>query len=200
MARVDPEAFIGHFLSGTALFALGDYEKARDEFNKAIRLEPRFALAYEARGEAWAKLGEPVVARADFDEAARLDPRFERSPFRREKTPARKSAQPKPSIDEFFRTVPLRANLAATDSVATKADVSRLTCSTWGAAEVGCCYTARAREWLRVCADSYGKAIADFNQGVDLEPENVGALCERARAWLGIKNYGDAMADSDGAV
>jgi Flp pilus assembly protein TadD len=44
------------------------------DFNEALRLDPKHALAYNNRGTAWYAKGEVDKANADFNEAFRLDP------------------------------------------------------------------------------------------------------------------------------
>jgi tetratricopeptide (TPR) repeat protein len=60
---------------GWAYDALGQLQRAIEDYNEAIRLNPEKAsLAYANRGLAYANLGQLQRAIADFDEAIRLDP------------------------------------------------------------------------------------------------------------------------------
>ena len=54
----------------------GDYTGAIADCDKAIELEPNFALAYHARGFAKAKLKEYEGAIKDYDKAIELDPKL----------------------------------------------------------------------------------------------------------------------------
>ena len=49
---------------------------AISDFNDAIRLDPKYALAYNNRGFAWSVKKDHDKAIADFDEAIRLDPKY----------------------------------------------------------------------------------------------------------------------------
>ena len=51
-------------------------EEAIIEFDEAIRLDPKLALAYNNRGASYYDLGQYQRAIEDFDEAIRLDPKF----------------------------------------------------------------------------------------------------------------------------
>ena len=42
------------------------------DFDSAIRLNPRYALAYFSRGALWQRQGDPDRARADFNAAIRV--------------------------------------------------------------------------------------------------------------------------------
>ena len=54
----------------------GDYEKAIEEYDEALRLNPEYANAYASRGGAYMLLGQYERAIQDFDEAIRLNPEY----------------------------------------------------------------------------------------------------------------------------
>jgi tetratricopeptide (TPR) repeat protein len=54
---------------------LKEYEKAIEDYNKAIELDPKFAIAYTNRGVAYDKLKEHEKAIEDFNKAIELDPK-----------------------------------------------------------------------------------------------------------------------------
>ena len=56
-----------------AYAALGQYQRAIQDFDKAIRLDPQTALDYNNRGAAYVSLGQYQRAIQDLDEAIRLD-------------------------------------------------------------------------------------------------------------------------------
>src|SRR5215469_12991053 len=65
------DAFVAR---GTALQMLGELDKAIDDYNEALRLNPKDSLAYVNRGSCWHDKSEFDKALADYDEAIRLDP------------------------------------------------------------------------------------------------------------------------------
>ncbi len=71
MAPEDARSYYGR---GFALSAKREFEKAKVDFDDAIRCDPLFAAAYVARGHAWTSQKEFHKAIADFDDAARLEP------------------------------------------------------------------------------------------------------------------------------
>ncbi|MFQ5924663.1 MAG: tetratricopeptide repeat protein, partial [Dehalococcoidia bacterium] len=52
----------------------GEFERAIEDLDEAIRLDPRVAMSYGNRGFAYYNLGEFERAIEDYDEAIRLDP------------------------------------------------------------------------------------------------------------------------------
>ena len=56
----------------TAYYYLGQYERAIEDCDEAIRLDPLFAHAYQMRGVANQALGNNSAADRDFKEASEL--------------------------------------------------------------------------------------------------------------------------------
>ena len=54
----------------------GDYDRAIADYDEAIRLDPRYAVAYYNRGVAYCDKGDYDRAIADYNEAIRLDPKL----------------------------------------------------------------------------------------------------------------------------
>lgn len=63
-----------HISYGSALYWLGEPDKALDEFETALKLDPANSMAYQLRGIARARQGLYKEAFADFLEAVRLAP------------------------------------------------------------------------------------------------------------------------------
>ena len=58
---------------GLARYESGDYEGAIADFNKAIELNPEFALTYNKRGIVKCELEDYEGAISDFNQAIELD-------------------------------------------------------------------------------------------------------------------------------
>ncbi len=59
---------------GNAYANLGEYRRAIQDYDQALRLDPGYAVAYYNRGLAYSDLGEYRRAIEDYDQALRLDP------------------------------------------------------------------------------------------------------------------------------
>jgi tetratricopeptide (TPR) repeat protein len=75
----DPAAALdsaNYYNRGSAYAHLGEREQALSDFDRALRLNPRLAVAYYNRGFVYFGAGDYQQAVADFSEAVRLDPNF----------------------------------------------------------------------------------------------------------------------------
>jgi len=55
---------------------MGELDRAIPDYDEAIRLDPKYALAYGSRGITYDEKGEFDRAMADYNEAIRLDPKY----------------------------------------------------------------------------------------------------------------------------
>jgi tetratricopeptide (TPR) repeat protein len=65
-----------YFNRGNAHLDKGKLDRATQDFDQAISLNPQFVGAYNNRGEAYWKMGELRRAVQDYSQAIRLDPKF----------------------------------------------------------------------------------------------------------------------------
>lgn len=61
---------------GISFAALGQADRAMEDYNESIRVDPRNAAAWNNRGNALLNTNQPERAIADLDEAIRLQPRY----------------------------------------------------------------------------------------------------------------------------
>ena len=73
----------GFYGRGHGYLGSGQDWKAIEEYDEALRLDPKFALAYIERGIAYGNLDESKRAIQDFDEAIRLEPQYADAYFNR---------------------------------------------------------------------------------------------------------------------
>ena len=73
-AQKDPESPWPRLLYGSALYWLGEPDKAMREFEAALKLDPGNSMGYQLRGIVHARAGRLRAALDDFLEAAKRDP------------------------------------------------------------------------------------------------------------------------------
>ncbi|HCC48145.1 MAG TPA: hypothetical protein DEQ38_08560 [Elusimicrobia bacterium] len=73
-AQKNPSSPWPRLLYGSALYWLGEPDKALDEFEEALRLDPRSSMAFQLRGIVRARAGLYQAALDDFLAAGKLDP------------------------------------------------------------------------------------------------------------------------------
>ena len=59
---------------GNTRYAMGDYQSAIADYNRAIEIDPDYSQAYARRGWVFLGLDELAKAEADFDKALKLAP------------------------------------------------------------------------------------------------------------------------------
>ena len=69
-----PKLALVYYNRGGAYRNLGQSQRAIQDYDEAIRLNPEFIEAYYSRGSIYDNLGQPHRAIQDYDEAIRLDP------------------------------------------------------------------------------------------------------------------------------
>jgi lipoprotein NlpI len=127
------------------LSSKGDFERAIADYNEAIRLDPKNAVAFDNRAVAYRENGDPDRAIADCNEAIRLDPKSAGSFYSRGLA-YRDKGDPERAIADFSEAI--RINPKATLA-----------------------YFARGRSYL--FAGSAEKAQADFDQASALAPKSA---------------------------
>ncbi len=67
---------IAHNNRGNAYMAKGEHDRGMQDYDKAIKLDPRNAKAFNNRGVAYHKKGDYDRALKDLDESIKLDPAY----------------------------------------------------------------------------------------------------------------------------
>ena len=102
---------LSHSENGQAFSKSGDYDKALDEFNQAIRLNPGLAAAYYNRGEIYFKRGDYAQAIRDFTRTVEIAPDYTFAYYSRG-VANEKSGDIEEAILDFTHTVRLKPSYA----------------------------------------------------------------------------------------
>jgi tetratricopeptide (TPR) repeat protein len=150
---------------GFVYAGLGQYEKALDDLNRAIQLDPNRAPAYNRRGNIYQKLGQYEQALADYKRAIQLNPEDITSYNNRGNIYANLGQYEK-ALADYERVVHLNPDDAIT-------------------------YNNRGTTYHDM--GQYEQAIADFNEAIRLNPDYASAYNNRGNAYAILGQYEQAI-------
>jgi tetratricopeptide (TPR) repeat protein len=97
---------------GTAYYNKGDYNRAIQDYDQAIRLDPKYMPAYYSRGSAYFKKSDYDPAIQDLNEAIRLNPN-DTSAYVVRGDAYREKGDYDPAIQDFNEAIHLNPNYAS---------------------------------------------------------------------------------------
>ena len=148
-------------------YGKGAYDRAIEDFNKAIALNQADATAYSNRGNAYRDKGEPDRAIEDYNKAIELNPNYAVAYNNRGNAYSDKGTYNR-AISDFDRAIVL-------NPVYVRAYYNR-----------GSTYQDKGEI---VCA------IADYSKVIDLNPNYAVAYYNRGEAWLRLRKWNKAKTD-----
>jgi len=157
---------------GTAYDDKGDYDRAIQDLNEAIQLNPHAEIAYYGRGYAYKKKGNFDRAIQDFNEAIHLNPNFERAYYDRGNAYIDKDESDR-AIQDFNEAIQLNPNNANN-------------------------YNNRGVAYMR--KGDYARAIQDYNQAIRLNSNDTAAYANRGHAYFAQSNLTAAIADFEHTI
>jgi tetratricopeptide (TPR) repeat protein len=182
---------------GISFFEEKDYLRAKENFDRAIELNPKFAEAYYFRGRVQF---DNEKADADFTKAIELKPVYPEAYFRRglghdlnnKPTAALKDYNKAIELDpNFIDAYMTRAVLYLLDrkgqlAIADYTKVIQLKPD-------GESYYVRGNSYLEI--GQYAKAITDLTESIRLDPTYYWSYKQRAKAYRKLKKLRLALAD-----
>lgn len=173
--QTDPRSQ-GHFLLGQAFGQLEQYEKARDQYESAIRIFPDYVEAYNGLARAYERLGEADKAKQAMDTFRRLG-----SP---EKAAARIRGATLSDLELLYRGAAVlytdAGRLFYTRGHAAEAETLWLRAAALDANNVPC---RQSLAWLTRNASRPGETIAWLKQLAAIEPQNPSYWLEVGRVY-----------------
>ena len=161
-----------HTLRGLAWANKGQYNRAIDDYDQAIRLDPKYPWSWINRGEAWNRKGEAARAFADLAEAARLDPNNSRVYSIRASTWWLVGELDK-AIADYGEAIRLEPAFSIS-------------------------YNNRALVWRD--KGDYDKALADYDEAIRRNPGDLRAWGNRGEIWRLKGDLDRALADQEKQV
>jgi tetratricopeptide (TPR) repeat protein len=149
----------------------GDYDRAIQDYNQAIKLNPKFAGAYNNRGVALERKNEYDRAISDYDQAIKLKPSAE-AHFNRGNAQLGRSHYDR-AIDDYNQAIKLKPDFAAAFD---------------------------NRCWARAVVGILKPALADCNEALRLRPNNAATLESRGFIFLKMSHFDAAVSDFDAVL
>ena len=163
----DPADADAHAARGNARLAARQLDAAIEDYNTALRLDPKNITALTNRALVWADKNQPERALADVDQALRIDPLSAAALFLRGTVLAEAGQFNKAAADlsECLRISPDHA----------------------------AAYRNRSGIWLEM--HEFDRAFADANRAAELNAKNGAAFSNRGAALLGQGKIDEAFDD-----
>ena len=188
-----PQGTVQYYNRGRDYAAKGDYDRAIQDYNQALRSAPNFAAAYYSRGLAYTAKGDYDRAIQDYNQALQLTPSFAAAYYNRGLAYKRKGEYEWAKSD-FNKALTLGYDRATVEALL---------------AELRREQAEREREKRDICYDRgnsharngrYDRAIQDYNQALQHDPSYVPAYNNRGVAWAVKGQYNRAIRDYDQAL
>jgi tetratricopeptide (TPR) repeat protein len=161
---------VAHNNRGNAYVARGDYDRAIEDYNQAIKISPSYARAFNNRAVAFGKKGQHERAVEDLDAALKLEPGYAGAFTNRAETHA-KTSRYDLAIQDYEAAIRIHPTMAA--------------------------WTGRCR--TRAILGDLRPALADCAESLRLGP-NAGAFEARGLAYLKLGEWKSAISDFDAAL
>lgn len=133
-----------HHNTGTKLHKGGKYKEAINEFNQALSIDPKFAMAYAGRGVAFHYLGEYETAIKNYNQAIRINP-YEATFYNNRGASFQKLEKHKQAIEDFEQAIRINPKHAPA-------------------------YKGRGVSFLKL--KEFQRAMEDFDQAILLDPDH----------------------------
>jgi len=153
--------------------AIQDYDRAIQDYDQAIRLDPKGALAYRDRGLAYVLKGDFDHAIQDYDQATRLDSKNVAINYLGRGMAYERKQDYSRAIQDYDEAI--RLNPTYVDA-----------------------YRARAGAYQS--KGEYRRAIQDFDQEIELDPKSAAAYENRGLTYELDRNNDRALKDYEKAI
>jgi TonB family protein len=172
--RLDSKLSTGYACRGAVLVHQGEFQKARTDFDSALKLQPDNGDFYYSRAQVQDKLGETDKALADSTKATELiTSTFGRSvAFAFRGSLHQKQAKLEEAIKDYSEAILLAPDFAYH-------------------------YGNRGKVYAEL--KEFNKAIADYGEAIRLDPKNEYFLRDRAKAYRELRQFDQATEDDSAA-
>jgi tetratricopeptide (TPR) repeat protein len=156
---------------GNAYMTKGEYDRAVQDYDQSIKLNPNYARAFNNRGVAYQKKGEYDRAINDFDQSIKLNPQYANAFANRAQTYLNKGEYERAVLD-YDEAGRLKPTLEAV----------------WS-----------GRCWTRAIIGQLQAALSDCNEALRLKPDSA-TLDSRGLTYLKMGQWDSAIDDYSSAL
>lgn len=191
---------------------LGNTDKALDQFNLAITLDPQNAYAYAGRGATYAARGELEKAMVDYDKAIELDPHNSVA-YNNRGLVYLNSEDYKRAVDEFTKAIEADDEMVTSNDLAVYFNHRAVALMNLGqldqaledleqAINLNVTYSSahNNRGLAYVALENYDEAITNFTDAINLDPLYGNAYNNRGTAYHRLEDLDHALADFTKAI
>ncbi|MEH2090540.1 tetratricopeptide repeat protein, partial [Nostoc sp.] len=183
------------------------YPEALQDFDCAIKLDPKYDWAIARRGETYRSMERYPEALEDFDRAIELDPKDDWAITSRGQTYQSMERYPE-ALEDFDRAIELNPKL---DWAIASRGITYFSMKLYPEAlkdfdraiELNPKYYSALtalRGQTYQSMKRYSEALEDFNRVIELNPKYDSAIASRGQTYQSMKRYPEALEDFDRAI
>jgi tetratricopeptide (TPR) repeat protein len=193
-----------YFYRGNVYLAKGDYDLALADFNQSVKIQPTLAEAYSNRSSIYIVKNDYTQALADANQAVKLKPDLAIAHNNRGVIYAT-TGNYDGAIADFSQTlklIPKASNPARPDRTNSR-QISSFNLNSDRENPIASFLTTDLSDYLvyvnrgfaYLSKGDYDRAIADFNQAIQIQPDSTLAYFNRAAVYFAKQDYDRALTD-----
>jgi len=178
---------------------LGDHQRAIEDYDKAIKINPKKARYYLSRGKEYADLGNSVQATADCDQAIAIDPNNPDGYSGRGDVYA-SLGDYRRAIQDYDKALSMLSMPRYPKNIM---DMDHFTRAALGFSDfsdyaLAGYYSARARAYSNL--GDHQKAIDDYGKAIEIHPKDAYSYLLRGAAYSALDNHQQAIENYNKAI
>ena len=181
---------VAHNIRGNAYLKKNEYDRAIQDYDESVRINPNYAKAFNNRGVAHQRKGEYERAIENFDEAIRLDPSYAIA-FANRANAYQKTGEYDRAAQDYSEVIRLQAryNEVVRLQPELESEWKRTLETVWN-----------ERCWSRAIIGQLQSALADCDEALRRQPNVAAIFDSRGFVYLKMGQWDAAIADYNSAL